>query len=193
VLVAENHGRCVTERDRSGKVVWQRGLHGYAASCQRLPNGNTFVVSENQVLEISRDGRDVLTLSFQNILYAGRRLRNGQIVLLTNAGTLLVLDSVGKELRSVDVGGVVSWSSFEFLSDGKFLACAGDGKVVELDGLGKRLWEAAVPNATSCHRLPNGNTLVSDSEGRRIVELGRDGKIVSELRLKGRPWHVATR
>src|SRR5262249_22539378 len=60
VLVAEYNGRKVTERDEKGKIVWEKsGYPGQTVNVQRLPNGNTFIASDAQLLEVDRTGKEV--------------------------------------------------------------------------------------------------------------------------------------
>jgi hypothetical protein len=193
ILVAENHARKVTERDRSGRVCWERATSTFPASCQRLPNGNTFIATYNQLVEVTPDGREALQLSRPDGVYNARKLKNGRIVLVNSAGKIATLDPAGKELSSFETGGVASWSSLEILANGHCLACCAGGKVVEFGPGGRPVWECAVPNAVCAARLVNGHTLVGSSEGRRVVEVDRAGKVVWEHRTEGRPWHVLRR
>src|SRR5207249_4736901 len=48
VLIAENDANLVSERDFKGKVLWQKALNSQPVSCQRLPNGHTFIATRNQ-------------------------------------------------------------------------------------------------------------------------------------------------
>ncbi len=193
VLVAENHGRRVAERDRLGHLVWQKVTAALPASCQRLPNGNTLIATYNQILEVTPAGKEVLNLARPEGVYWANKQRGGQIILLTSTGKVVTLDAAGKESKSFDTGGVISWSSLDVLSNGHVLACCPPGKVVEFDGLGRRVWECAVPNVVCARRLPNGNTLVCASEGHRVIELDRSGKEVWSQHIDGRPWHVLRR
>jgi len=194
VLVAENHASQVTERDRTGKIVWQKHLGQLASSAQRLPNGNTFIAAYNRIIEVQPDGKEVLDISWPQGVYSARKLRNGQMVVLTAAGKLLTLDAKGKELKSLNTGGITGWSSLAVLTNGHFLICGHRGSVVEFDRSGRKVWECnAGPGAVSAARKANGNTLICISEGRKVVEVNRAGKVVRELRTEGRPWHVERR
>lgn len=193
ILVAENHGHCVTERDKTGKIVWEKKTSSLPASCQRLPNGSTFIASHNQVLVVARDGKELLSIPRPEGIYSARKLRNGNMVLLTSAGMVVTLDASGKEIRSFPTGGVNGWSNLEVLPDGHCLVCCSTNKIVEFDSAGKAVWECAFANAISASRLPNGKTLVSESEGRRVVEVDRKGWVWWEQKTQGRPWHARRR
>ena len=123
-------------------------------------------------------------------LFSARKLRNRHIVLLTVRGKVITLDATGKEIASFDAGPIMTWSSLDVLANGHCLVCGLSGRVVELDASGKRVWECTVPNAVCAARLPNGHTLVCDSDGHRVVEVDHEGKPVWEHRTEGRPWFV---
>jgi hypothetical protein len=192
ILVAENHARRVTERDKSGKVIWEKATPAFPASCQRLPNGNTFIATYNQILEVTSDGKETLKLTQEGI-YCARKVRAGRIVLVNTTGRVATLDPAGKEVAAFETGGIANWSSIEVLNNGHVLVCGTGNKVIEFDDRGRRAWECSVPYAICATRLPNGNTLVCSSEGRRVVEVDRSGKEVWDHRTVGRPWHVVRR
>ena len=62
----------------------------------------------------------------------------------------------------------------------------GWSRVIELDPLARRIvWEYKAPTPTDfytatrggCQRLPNGNTLITDSEAGRVFEVTPDGVV----------------
>ncbi len=193
ILVAENHGRRVTERDRTGKIHWERATSAFPASCQRTANGNTFIATYNEILEVTPDGREILKLAWPDGIYSARKLRSGRMIVVNSKGRVATLDPSGKEISSFESGGVASWSSIEVLNNAHCLLCGNSNKVVEFDPSGRRVWECSIPYAVSATRLPNGHTLVCSSEGRRVVEIDRTGKEVWEHKTPGRPWHVVRR
>ncbi len=193
LLVAENHASQVTERDTTGKIIWKKDTSGLPASCQRLPNGNTFIATTNLFLEFAPDGREVLRIHPEEGAYGVQKLRNGNIVLATSSGKIVTVDSRGKLVRGFETGGIVQWSMLDVLPNGHVLACCLNGKVTEFDATGKPVWSCSVANPVCARRLPNGHTLVCDSEGRRAVEVDRTGYTVWEHKTKGRPWCVSRR
>ena len=83
------------------------------------------------------------------------------------------------------------WASIEPLRNGRYLiSLSGSGKVVETDNTGKILWECSVPTPCYATRLPNGNTLVANVDGRAVVEVDRHGKEVWTKATKGRPFRA---
>src|SRR5262249_53364588 len=53
VLVAEYHASRVTERNHKGEVLWQKEVNGPLVA-QRLANGNTFVATDGQLIEVDK-------------------------------------------------------------------------------------------------------------------------------------------
>ena len=197
VLIAERHGKRVTERDRKGAILWETKTKSAVVSCERLPNGNTFIATERELTEVTRDGKAVYEHTAEHYVYSAARLRNGHILYAHDKQGLVELDAAGKVVRTVpfahqgDGGGV--WLGVQLLPSGRFLVGVyGENKVVEIDGAGKRVWEAEVNSAVVPFRLRNGNTLVPSADGNRVVEVNRDGKEVWSARSEnaGRPFRV---
>src|SRR5207248_1345314 len=61
VLIAEYRADRITERDIRGEVVWQKAVAGPLVA-QRLPNGNTFIATENQLLEYDKNDHPVVNI-----------------------------------------------------------------------------------------------------------------------------------
>jgi hypothetical protein len=183
VLVAEYNGMKVTERDLTGKVLWEKAnLGGRTVNAQRLANGNTFIATDRNVMEVDRTGKEVFTHQVGAGITAAYKAPNGQIIVLANNGTCLRLDANGKELKSFPSGRGSGWTSgVDVLPSGRILIAQPDrGKVAEFDADGKNIWEADAPDVTTATRLPSGNTLVASHQGQRTYELDRQGKIVWE-------------
>ena len=196
VLIAEQNTNRVTERDFTGKVLWEKQVN-QPFQVQRLRNGNTFIAGRNHLLEIDRDGKEILNQPhFNDTLLAALKLRDGQIAFVTYQGLYHRLDATGKEVKSGRVPLNVNFSLFgEVLpNDHVLIATQGINKVVEYDGDGKVVWEASVPIPGTPSRLSNGHTLVPSQNNTRLVELDRTGKIVNEYKdLNYRPWRVSRR
>jgi hypothetical protein len=187
ILVAEYTGRRVSERDKTGKVVWFVGVNNSAVSCQRLRNGNTLVATLSQVIEITRDKKQIV-LANGSIYYA-KRLRNGHTV-YTTAAQIVELDAKGKQVRALNVAGI-NWGSVDKLPNGHYLCGVYSGqKAAEIDNTGKIVWECPVGSATQALRLPNGNTLVSSADGKYVAEFDRNKKEVWRVPTAGRCWRV---
>jgi hypothetical protein len=194
VLIAEHSGGQVSERDLKGEVVWKHRVQN-PVSCQRLPNGNTFIATYQSMMEVTRDGKVLYTYAAQyGQIYHAEKLRNGGFVYCASGDTVVELDATGKEVRHVstkNAGTTSGWGSAERLPNGNYLvALYSSGKVVELDANGKVQWEVQSPNPGHATRLRNGNTLVACIEGRAVVEYDRTGKKVWSVDNVGRPFHA---
>jgi hypothetical protein len=197
VLIPEIQGQRVTERDRTGKILWEKRLPGeFPLACQRLPGGHTFIATRQRLLEVHPDGSEV---SSQNppgdfIVIAAERLSDGGLVCLSSAGVVLELDSTGKTRKFFSLGQPAGgWGSVEKLANGHYLvalAALPDG-AREVDGGGKTLWHYALPQAGPGYatRLADGSTLIADATpaGHRILIVDRGGKVLWEQPTTGRP------
>jgi hypothetical protein len=196
-LIAEFNGQSVTERDAKGEIKWEKKIPNRPTSAQRLSNGNTFIVCQNQLSECTRGGKDVYTIARPNSdVLTARKLRNNEIVVISNQGTVQRLDSTGKELKVYHVPNVWSMGN-DILPNGNVLMAqqAPMNKVVEYDADGKMVWECgAVMNPIAAARSPNGNTLiVSQQWPNKLVEVDKSGKQVSDLALPGQTMRVRRR
>jgi HEAT repeat protein len=187
VLVAEYNGSRVSERDFKGNIVWQKeGLGASVTNAQRLPNGNTFIATNNQVLEVDRAGKTVFSHAMPTGVTAAAKAPNGHILCLTSQGQVncVRLDATGKELKSFPANRNSGWTSgIDLVPNGNILISQPNrNTVTEYDPEGKSVWEANAPGITTATRLVNGHTLVASHAGRSVVELDRTGKTVWEYK-----------
>ena len=196
VLIAEYNNMRVTERTIKGEVLWTKQLHLYPISAQRLRNGNTFIATNTQLIEVDKTGKEVLTLNRPNgDVLAAQKTRDGKIVLVNSQGQVVRLDATGKELKTF-MAGPITLGGLEVLPNGRVLiAHYSNNMVVEYDSEGARVWEARVTQPASATRLPNGNTLVASAGApEQAVELDRSGHVVWEYKTTNqRPWKVRRR
>lgn len=191
-LVAEYYSSQVTERDLKGKVVWQHPANN-PVSVQRLANGHTFFAGQNEIMEVDRGGKTIFSFNPPGGCMAARRLRNGQVVAVSNGGMLSRMDTTGKVLKSWSVGNT-NLGGMDVTANGHILVSQNNtSKVMEYDLDGKTVWQHAVNWPTSAVRLPNGNTLISSQNMQQIVEVNRAGKTVWDYKPDGRPWHARRR
>jgi hypothetical protein len=197
VLVAESQGHVVTERDRHGMVLWRHECEYIAIGCQRLPGGNTFVCTGSRLYEVSPGGKMLFAYPrrLDNLFGHAVKLRDGRVVYVTRDGKVGVLDARGNPLRTITPAphraGAGHGTSVEPLPGGRFLVTlGGGGRVVEIDGAGKVVWECRQKTAVCAARLRNGHTLIASAAGPCLVEVDRAGKEVSRVALQGRPIAV---
>jgi HEAT repeat protein len=194
VLIPEYSGQRVTERDFKGNIKWELRVYS-PINAQRLPNGNTFIASRNRLMEVDRHKKEIYGIQRQNYdVMAAQKLRNGQIVVLTNTGQLQRIDTKGKVLKTFSVGNVSYYGGLEALDNGHVLVSEySANRVVQYDPDGKIMWQASVQWPSCVSRLPNGHTLVGSQDTYMVVELDRKGKKVWEHKASGRPWRVRRR
>jgi hypothetical protein len=190
VLVAENAGNRVTERDikKKGEILWQKAVEA-PIMAQRLLNGNTFIATRTQLLEVDKAGKPVFTYSRPNgeMFMRAQKLRNGDIACVTMGSAFVRLDASGKELLSFPVDIRTSGGRIDVLPDGRVLVPQlTNNKVVEQDAQGQVTWEASFDQPIAAVRLPNGHTLVTSYSQHRAVELDREGKQVWEYKAETR-------
>jgi outer membrane protein assembly factor BamB len=196
VLIAEYQGRRVSERTKKGEVVWEKTVNGNPIAVERLKNGNTFIVMQNLLLEVARDGHEVWSLPRQGFdVFKARKLPNGDVALVTNRGQFQRLDRDHKVLKSFQVGPVNSqFGSMDVLpTGGVVVGLFGSNRVVEFNANGKQVWSANVPWPSSVVRLPNGRTLVASQNNNRVVEVDRAGRVVWNYTTGGQVYQARRR
>jgi len=207
ILFSTGHG--VKEVSLDKKTVFEYRSASEVYACQRLANGNTFVGECNagRLLEIAPDGKTIV--KEVRLLPVGKNgghsyMRNARVLanghyLVAHYGEGVVREYAGdgKVLRSIPAPG--SPHSATQLANGNVLIATGDRKcpegpqVFEVDPTGKTVWELKdgdLPGIkfavmTGFHRLPNGNTVISNWLGHKkfgtaphLAEVTPDKKVV---------------
>ncbi len=196
VLVAENSGNRVTERDSTGKVLWEFRTPVNPICCQRLANGNTFIASYNIILEVRPDGTEVYRHmpGPQYHFFSCNVARNGNIVAITAQGQVIELDAKTRNIvNTINANTQGNWCSVEMLPNGNYLVASmfNGGTVREIDRkTGAEVWGKAFNSAFRATSLPNGNILVCGMNTRQVAEMDRGGNIRWTVNTQGRPWAV---
>jgi len=196
----------VVEIDEKQQEVWSysTGLE-HPLSAQRLPNGNTLIGDARlgKVIEVSADKKEVWKYEAPNL--AGMRMRNSR---RTAAGTTLIAEEAIAKILEVDQAGKVIWQwqppngeqrrAYQAirLPNGNTLVSISDpGEVVEVAPNGTVLRSIAGNKmdlqfgwASGMAVMPNGNLLIVDYTGRRLVEVDPKGKLVNEMRTGDRTF-----
>jgi hypothetical protein len=188
LLVAEYDANRVTERNLKGEILWEKRVESPLVA-QRLPNGNTFIATNNQLLEVSDTGVEVYSHPFPaggDAIMRAQKLRNGDLacVLTGVPPTFRRLDSSYQEVqRPIQVKVSTSGGRIDVLNNGRVLVPEKEeDRVVEYDASGKEVWKAEVKQPIAAVRLPGGNTLVTSMAENRALEIDRSGKVVWEYR-----------
>jgi len=183
VLVAEYQGSKVTERDLKGNIVWQYQTIGPLAA-QRLDNGNTFIVTDEELVEVDKDKNKKFTRFFgpnERVMKACK-LADGRIVCLTKGNNIqvAVLDEKGTKKKEFIVKNMskhlFGGRLYMTPTNRVLIPLSGENKVIEYDMEGNEAWELKVPQPVAAVRLFNGNTLVTtmDMPG-KVIEFDRSG------------------
>ena len=196
VLVAEQNANRVSERDMNNKELWGQNVN-QPLNVQRLPNGHTVAIGRNQIFEWDANRKQVFQHNRPNFdIVAGRKLRNGDYVFLTQTGQCFRVDKDQKIVKQFNVGRVNYWAGIDVLPNNKILVTQWNA-ITEFDlDSGKSGWTAPFQQATSVQRLPNGNTLVTSMNRLQVVELDRNGKQVWTYKpadANYRPWRAKRR
>jgi hypothetical protein len=192
VLLAEHNGGRITERHRSGTILWERDFPGPLVA-QRLPNGNTFMAGRAQILEVDPDGHELWGLGVQpgEEFMRASKLAEGDIAVvvtdrLHRRQRFVRMDALGREGKSFPVNVNTFGGRIDVQADGKVLIPQlHQHQVVECDADGKVLREFRVPDPVAAVRLSNGHTVVTSmSVGRpRAMEFDVAGKQIWEFEV----------
>lgn len=204
LLFTTGHG--VREVTPAKQVVFDYASSSEVYACQRLPDGNTFIgeCSSGRLLHVAPSGSVVKAIG---LLPAGQDgghlyMRNARCLadghyLVTHYGEQVVreYDADGKSVREMAAPG--GPHSAIRLPDGNTLIACGDGpggsRIFEVDAAGRTVWEVKrddLPGITlkfmaGLHRLPNGNTVMSNWLGHgqfgqapHLIEVTREKQVV---------------
>jgi acetyl esterase/lipase len=190
----------VVELDANQNEVWtySEGLE-HPLSAQRLPNGNTLIgdAKAGRLIEVTPAKQIVWKYEAPNL--ANMRMRNSR---RTDAGTTLIAEEAIARIIEVDSAGKTVWQwqapngenrrAYQALrlANGNTMISLNDpGEVVEVDRAGKvvRSVGGMKPDiqmgwASGMAVLPNGNWLIVDYTGRRVIEVDAKGKLQNEVR-----------
>lgn len=181
VLVAEHGANRVTERHRSGAVLWEKNA-AEPIVAQRLVNGHTFIATKTQLLEVDREGREVSSYrcpdgdQFMRAVHCD----NGDRAFVTLSSQRYVrVDANGRELHSFAVAVQTSGGRIDVQPDGRVLVPQmGHHRVAEYDLRGRIVREFPVEQPIAAVRLGNGNTLITSMSQHRVLEFDAAGKLV---------------
>jgi hypothetical protein len=188
ILVAEHGANRVTERDFTGKIVWEKEVESPLVA-QRLPGGNTFIGTNGRLLEITPTGKEVFTYTPPGLdsIMKAQKLRNGDVACVLQGGRFIRLDARGREIRSFAVNVSTSGGRIDVLPNGHVLVPEHrNNRLVEYDAEGKVVWEVPVQQPIAAVRLPNGNSLVTSMNEQRAIELNPKGAEVWQFKADTR-------
>ena len=191
----------------NGEIVWEHNAPS-SNDVWVLDNGNLLFTTGNGVLEVTRSNDTVFKYNSKSMIFACQRLKNGNtFVGECNSGRLLEITPKGKIVKEICIlpeemndGRQSFIRNARRLDNGHYLvAHYGGKKAVEYDKKGKVVWSVPVPGgAHSVIRLPNGNTVVAETDAARnprVLEFNKKGELIWELSnndLQGEPLKFVT-
>ncbi|MFN7921150.1 MAG: alpha/beta hydrolase fold domain-containing protein [Bryobacteraceae bacterium] len=201
VLYTIGADKRVVEIDSSQKEVWSysEGLE-HPISAERLANGNTLIndAKKGEVIEVTRDKKVVWRYASPDL--ANMRSRNAR---RTKTGTTLISVEAAGKIIEVNPSGEIVWTyqaeggekrrpyrGLRLDNGNTIISLTDPGELVEVDKAGKIVrsiggnqMNVRFSWVSGTDLLPNGNLIVNDYTGRRLVELDPQWNIVNELRL----------
>ena len=217
VLVLENGGLRITERDITGtviKTIWDKPQPVFpplnCVGFQRLANGNTFIAMRHQIIEVDGDKKETVLYTRpqqnQQDIYTARKLPDGQIAFTTvqwntpvglQLPTYYRLDGKMQEAKSYQLTNFVQFDNrnVEILTDDRVLMTVQQQNTVfDFDNTGKIVDKVTALAAPShAIRLANGHLLVASAPSMKIVEIDASGRVVWEYAENIRPSRVHRR
>ena len=208
LLFTTGHG--VREVTPAKQVVFDYQSSSEIYACQRLANGNTFIgeCSSGRLLHVAPSGGVVKEIRLlpagkdggHSYMRNARHLANGHY-LVTHYGDQVVreYDTDGKTVREITAAG--GPHSAIRLPDGNTLIACGDSpggsRIFEVDAAGRTVWEVnrddllgiTLKFMAGLHRLPNGNTVMSNWLGHG--QFGQAPHLIEVSRAKQVVWTFA--
>src|SRR5262249_55844865 len=150
-----------------------------------LPQGKIMVTLQNRIFEVDRATKEETTIvnRADGAIYRAKKTKSGDVVYVTNTGTLTRVNAKGAVLKQFQVPNVgPMFGSIDILPNGNVLIPDyAQRRIVEYDTSGNQVSQLAIshlpapllPNAAM--RLPKGHTLVSGMNGNSVYEFNRDG------------------
>jgi hypothetical protein len=145
--------------DRAGHLLWQyKGRLDVPHSAYPTPNGDILITDtgDNRVIEVNRQSQIVWDSDYLGNGHG--RLGQGRL----SDGTTLSYPNDAKELPN----GLL------------LISLRLQNRVVEITRTGRIVWDCTgfLHRQHNPHRLPNGDTLIADSDADRVIEVGQRGK-----------------
>jgi hypothetical protein len=200
VLVAEYNKQRVSIREiKTNKVIWEHSLAANPISVQALPKGMILVTMQNRIVEVNRGAKTEKTLVNSvrpnEAIFRAVKTKNGDLVYVTNQGSLNRLNSKGAIVKQFQVAPIaVAFGNFDVLPNGNVLIPDyQNSRVVEYDTSGNQVNQTLTSQPNSAKRLPNGNTLVGSLSSHRVSEVNRAGQVVWSYGAEGQVFSARRR
>jgi dienelactone hydrolase len=200
VLFTYGPQKRIVELDANRQEVWSyaEGLE-HPLSAHRLPDGNTLIGDARLGRLIEVTPAKQIVWKYESPALANMRMRNSR---RTASGTTLIAEEAVARILEVNRDGKTIWqwqapngenrrayqalrlangNTLISISDpGEVVEVAPDGKVVRSVGGAKM--DVQMGWASGLAVLPNGNWLIVDYTGRRVLEVNEKGRVQNEVR-----------
>jgi HEAT repeat protein len=199
LLITENHGGRVTERDLLGRLLWEKHVPS-PINAWRRSNGNTVIALRSGLVEFSAAGVEIASVRFRDEIICARPLRTGEVAVLTERrleygteGFLILLSTNWNDRKTIFVEkGIRLGDRFRELSDGHFLL-VGDRESlngeVELSRGGDLIWRGSYPGNCCDLSLDEKCLLLGGTRG--ITRINRqEGGFHEIIKTEGRVWSI---
>jgi len=175
-LITESGRNRVIEVNRDGAIVWEKNGLNKPIDAERLSNGNTLITESGigRVIEVDCIGNEVWNMTELHVPKDAERLSNGYTLIAEyGANRVIEVDSTGTiqwiitgldgpvDVEILDIGILIT----EYLGGRVF---GGGWEITGLDG------------PADAERLGNGNILIAEYTGGRVIEVNSSCTVVWE-------------
>ena len=176
-LITESGMGRVIEVNLDGTIVWEKNGLNDPVDAERLGNGNTLITEYmgKKVIEVDSAGNEVWNMTGLHVPKDAERCSSSNTLIAEyGANRVIEVDSTGTivwiitgldgpvDVEILDIGMLIT----EYLGGRVF---GGGWEITGLDG------------PADAERLDNGNTLIAEYTGGRIIEVNSSGNIVWEI------------
>jgi HEAT repeat protein len=183
-LIVLNGNGQIFELDAKGKERWRINGLNNVFDAEVLPNGRVLVAEYNANLVTERTLKgDVVWKHSVNWPIGVQRLRNGNTFIITRQG-LHEVTRAGKEVFHLNRQNFNDIMAARKLPNGQMVVVSSNNKCYRFDATGKEIGSFDLINhgqTYGMHIRANGNVVLPQMFAGKVVEIGKDGKIIREL------------
>ncbi len=179
--------------NKEKEIVMDHQIDDEVMSCLLLPNGNILFTETHagKLTELTRTGKIIRSF---DVLAKGMGHKTVRFIRMTPENTILAAECYSHVLREYTLEGKfirefvlnMAYCATRLENGNTLISGYNPPQIVEVDSKGERVWELSpkdlpklrgLKNFCEAHRLPNGNTLVTNS----IREFGKNNTVIFEV------------